>query len=252
MDNLFDGELFARKLSQFTRLGPTDRQALTMLSGDRVRRVRARDDLIRENERPTGVKLMLSGWASRYKIIEDGRRQIMAFLVPGDICDLNVFILRDMDHSVGALTTVTFADIARETIEFVMDEFPRVAQALLWDQLVAHSIQREWTINLGRRSAFERIAHLLCELFLRLRGVGLADGQSCGMPLTQADLADATGLSAVHVNRTLQELRSQNLIVLRGRELVVPDFEALQQVAGFNRNYLHLDREGRHLDANDV
>ncbi|HYZ63874.1 MAG TPA: cyclic nucleotide-binding domain-containing protein, partial [Acetobacteraceae bacterium] len=111
------GERLARRLGQFTRLSSADRDAIALLSRERVRRVGPREDLIREHDRPTGVKLMLSGWACRYRTIEDGRRQIMAFLVPGDICDLNVFILREMDHSLGAVNAVTFADINRATIE---------------------------------------------------------------------------------------------------------------------------------------
>jgi CRP-like cAMP-binding protein len=126
-----------------------------------------------------------------------------------------------------------------------------VAQALLWDQLVTAAIQREWTFNLGRRTAFERMAHLLCELFMRLQAAGLTGDRSCSFPLTQADLADALGLSAVHVNRTLQELRADGLIVLRGKELLVTDLDRLQEAAQFDANYLHLDREGRQFDANE-
>lgn len=113
------------------------------------------------------------------------------------------------------------------------------------------SVQREWTLNVGQRSAFERVAYLLVELFLRLECVGLTDGESCEFPLTQTDLADATGLTAVHVNRTLQELRRAGLIVLQNRTLTLPNRDALKRAAMFNSNYLHLDSEGRHLDAND-
>lgn len=247
-----DSRLLARKLRQFTRLSSEDERVLAGMACERVRRVAARMDIARELEKPSGVKLIRQGWACRYKALEDGRRQIVAFLVPGDLCDLNVFILREMDHSIGALTAVTFADISRETVERVMSFHPRVTQALLWEQLVTAAIQREWTVNLGRRSAFERVAHLLCELFLRLRGVGLAEGDRCELPVTQTELAEATGLTAVYVNRTLQELRGRGLIALRGKELVVPDLQALQDAALFSPNYLHLDREGRQHDANET
>ncbi|GJE44020.1 hypothetical protein AEGHOMDF_3206 [Methylobacterium soli] len=116
--------------------------------------------------------------------------------------------------------------------------------------LVAAAVQQEWTVNLGQRTGLERIGHLLCELFIRLRGVGLTNGNSCILPVTQMDLGDATGLSNVHVNRVLQEMRISGLVVLKGKHLTVPDLEALQRVSLFNVNYLHLDREGRHLDAN--
>lgn len=240
-----------RKLGQFTRLSAADERALGGLAREGVRGFGAREDIIREGEEPRGVKLVLSGWACRYKALEDGRRQIVAFLVPGDLCDLNASILRGMDHSVAALTPVSAADIPRATIERVMAVHPRVTQALLWEQLVTAAIQREWMLCLGRRTAFERVAHLLCELFVRLRAVALTVGDACELPITQADLAEATGLSAVHVNRTLQELRGQGLIELRGKQLVIPDLKAVQDAAGFDPDYLHLDREGRQHDANE-
>jgi len=120
-----------------------------------------------------------------------------------------------------------------------------------WEALVQNAIQREWVLNLGQRDSFERLSHFLCEVFLRLRAVGMTDGDTCAFPATQAELSAALGLSAVHVNRTLQELRSAGLIVLKDKTLTIPDMDALERAALFNRNYLHLDREGAHLDAND-
>ncbi|MBB5694952.1 Crp/Fnr family transcriptional regulator [Muricoccus pecuniae] len=240
-----------QKLEQFTRLSSEDKEVLRQMSMEGVRHLDAREDIIREGDRPQSLNLILSGWACRYKHLEDGRRQIISFFLPGDMCDNHVFILRQMDHSVGTLTPVTIAQIPRRRIEEIAGQHPRISQALWWETLVNAAIQREWTVNLGQRDALERIAHLLCELFVRLRGVGLTEGNSCEMPLTQAGLADATGLSVVHVNRTLQELRAAKLIVLRGKSLTIPDLTALQNAALFNPNYLHLDREGRHLDANE-
>ena len=133
-----------------------------------------------------------------------------------------------------------------------MDAHPRVTQALLWEQLVTVAIQRQWTLCLGRLSAFERVAHLLCELFLRLRGVGLAANGACELPVTQIDLSDATGLTPVHVNRTLQELRGAGLVRLGDKKLVIPDLRALQDAAQFNPNYLHLQRKGWQLDADEA
>ncbi len=220
-------------------------------SGERVRQVGAREDIIREGERAKDVKLILSGWACRYKSLEDGRRQIIAFFVPGDLCDLNIFILKEMDHSIGTITAVRLAELSRETLDTLTLGHPRITQALWWHTLVTAAIQREWTINLGQRTALERVAHLFCEVFLRLRAVGLTEGQSCELPLTQGELGDATGLSTVHVNRTLQELRGLGQIVLRGKTLTIPDLDLLRTTASFNPNYLHFDREGAHLDAND-
>jgi CRP-like cAMP-binding protein len=128
---------------------------------------------------------------------------------------------------------------------------PRVGQALLWHHLVESSIQREWLLNVGQRSALERLAHLFVELYLRLRSVGMARGQTIDFPLTQNDLAEATGVTPVHLNRTLQELRRQGLIELRAKRLTILDLGRLKQMSLFNENYLHLDHEGRQLDAND-
>jgi CRP-like cAMP-binding protein len=129
-------------------------------------------------------------------------------------------------------------------------ERPRMTQALSWHELVTAAVQREWTLNLGQRSAYERLAHLLVELYLRLATVGRAYDGRCDFPLTQNDLADATGLTSVHVNRTLQELRGDGLIELERKQLHILDLPRIMEVSMFNPNYLHLDHEGRHLDAN--
>jgi len=239
------------KLQAFTRLSSDDRAKIDQLSRQNIRELGARRDLIREGDRPRSIFVMLSGWACRYKTLPDGRRQIVAFFMPGDLCDLHIYILKEMDHSVGAITPIKVGEIGRDDFEALMESHPRVTQALYWDELVKIAIQREWTINLGQRSAYERIAHLMCEIFIRLRIVGMADGNSCHFPLTQVDIADATGLTAVHVNRTLQDLRRDGLIELQSRTLRIPDLEALKAAALFNDNYLHLDGDGRHLDAND-
>lgn len=245
-----NGEALIRKLEHFVRLSEEDKEMLKRISAARVRKLVARDDLIREGEPPHVVNLMLEGWACRYKDLEDGRRQIISLFLPGDLCDLNIFVLRKMDHSIGALTDLSVAEIPREVFDELTEQFPRVTQALLWETLVNTAIQREWTVNLGQRDASERMAHLLCELFLRLRAVGLADGNSCAMPLTQAELGEAVGLSTVHVNRVLQTLRTSRLIVLKEKTLIIPDLERLMDACMFNIDYLHLDHEGRHLDAN--
>ena len=216
-----------------------------------VREVAARRDLVREGEKPRAVNVVLDGWACRYKQLPDGRRQVVSFFLPGDLCDANVFILKEMDHSIGAITRVRYAEIMPADFEDLMAQSPRVTQALWWHELVTAAVQREWTTNVGQRTAYERIAHLFCEIFLKLRQVKLTDGDSCDFPLTQIDIADATGLTSVHVNRTLQELRREGLIELANKRLTIPDLKALMNVSMFNPNYLHLNHEGAHLDAND-
>jgi CRP-like cAMP-binding protein len=240
-----------RKLEQFVRLSSSDRAVLMRASSERVRKFEPRTDISREGDQPKDVHLILSGWACRYKQLEDGRRQVVSFFLPGDMCDLNVFILKEMDHSIGTITSVTIADLTREFFDEIGASYSRIATALWWETLVNAAIQREWTMNLGQRTASERMAHLLCEIFFRLRLAGLTHGNSCEFPLTQSDVADATGLSKVHVNRTLQELRAANLVVLKGKVLTIPSLERLMDAGLFNANYLHMDREGRQLDANE-
>lgn len=244
-------EYLRRKLERYARLSGDDRKAVSDLSSQNVRTIRARREIVREGEQPKFVNLVLNGWAIRHKMLEDGRRQIIAFLVPGDLCDLNVFILNEMDHSIGALTEVTIAQVPRDTFEEIQKSRPRLAQALNWDMLVQAAIQREWTVNLGQRSAIERIAHLICELFDRLDAVQLCTSGHCHIPLTQTDLSEATGITPVHVNRTLQELRSMGLIEWKGRDVHILDMEALRRTALYNENYLHMNKEGAHLDADD-
>lgn len=239
----------ASKLEAFTRLSTDDRAALAQISRN-VRMIDARRDLISEGDKPRFVHLVLDGWACRYKQLPDGKRQIVSLFVPGDFCDVNVYILKYMDHSIGAITRLKVAMITPEEMSLLTAERPRVTQALWWHELVTTAVQREWTLNLGQRSAYERLAHLLIELYIRLKTVGRAHNGRCDFPLTQNDLADATGLTAVHVNRTLQELRRDQLIELERKQLQILDLERMMDVSMFNPNYLHLDHEGRHLDAN--
>lgn len=238
------------RLEAYTKLSRDDRAALQKLTQN-SRDVPPRRDLIREGDTPNYVHLVLRGWACRYKTTPDGRRSIVSFFMPGDFCDLNIYILKEMDHSIAAITNLRVAQITRSSMDDLMSSHPRVTQALWWHELVGTAVQREWTHNLAARSAYERLAHLFVETFLRLRTVGLTTGDSCDFPPTQSDLADATGLTAVHVNRTLQELRSDGLIELERKRLRLPDLPRLMDAAMFNPNYLHLEREGAGLNAND-
>jgi CRP-like cAMP-binding protein len=231
-----------RKLESFTPLTEDEKRGLTE-AVSAVRRFPPREDLVREGEQVAGVKLILEGLACRYKVLPDGRRQIIAYLVPGDLCDVRVFFLRRMDHAIAALCPVETAVIAHEPIQELMDRHPRLTRALWWSTLVEESVTREWIVNVGQRTAFERLAHLFCEIFARLQAVGLAHDNRCELPLTQIELADTLALSAVHVNRTLMEMRRARLVTFQNRQLVIHDFAALQATAGFNPSYLHLDGE---------
>jgi CRP-like cAMP-binding protein len=240
-----------RRLEQFTQFSAEERTVLDHVAGIGVHHLGPRVDIIREGDTPSGTNLVLSGWACRYKQLEDGRRQIIGFLLPGDLCGYQAQLLREMDHSIGTLTPVTFTSIPRTTLEDLTARHPRIERALWWETLVAHAIQRELTVSLGQRDAAERMGHLLCEVFLRLGSVGLTRGDSCDLPVTQADLGDAMGLSTVHVNRTLQHLRGAGLIILKGGVLTIPDQRALMDASHFNPNYLHLGREGARFDAHE-
>ncbi len=220
-----------RKLEQFTELSTDDKRALEQVASRQIRLLSPKEDIVHEGDPPRHLNLILDGWAYRYKSLPDGRRQISAFLIPGDMCDLRMTIVREMDHSIAALTPLRVAEIPGDSLAELIANSARLERALAWNAIVEEAIAREWITNLGRRQAIERISHLLCELYVRLAAVGLTNGASFDCPVTQEQLGDATGLTTVHVNRTVQAIRDQGLIVWKGRNLAIPDFEALRNVA---------------------
>ncbi|MGH1572427.1 Crp/Fnr family transcriptional regulator [Methylobacterium sp. P31] len=227
------------KLELFTPLSASDRLALQEVTARR-RQVGAREGVVHEGEVHGPVRVILDGWACRYKQLEDGRRQVTAILLPGDLCDTHVNVLCEMDHSIGAFTPVTLADIPRDQLDILVGYHPRIGQALWWEMLAAASVQREWMVNIAQRQGVERLGHLLCELYHRLRAIGLTRDLGYQLPLRQSDLAAATGLTNVHVNRCLQALRAQGLVGLKNRWLTIPNLPALQRASLFTPNYLHL------------
>ncbi|MCJ2099711.1 Crp/Fnr family transcriptional regulator [Methylobacterium sp. E-046] len=229
------------KLGYGARLTGDDRAVLQDLTR-RTRRVARRTDISPEGERPENVHLVVEGFACRYKALTDGRRQIMAFLVPGDFCDLHVAILGEMDHSIGTSWGCTIVDIPRSAIEHLTAHHPRITRALWWATLVDEGTLRAWLVNMGQRDADRQIAHLVCELLVRLRIVGLVDEDSFEFPMTQDDLADTLGITSVHVNRVLQDLRGQGLLEWRSKRVRIPDVARLIAFAEFDPKYLHLRR----------
>ena len=232
---------FIAKLEHGCVLTDEDRSKLERIAGS-SHVVAARRDVISEGDAPDDVHLVLEGIACRYKVLANGKRQIMALLLPGDFCDLHVAILGAMDHSIGTLTRCTMVDIPRGVIDELAETEPRITRALWWVSLVDEAILREWLVSMGGRPADQQLAHLICELLVRLQVTGLADRESYELPLTQEDLADALGLSVVHVNRSIQKLRSEGLVRIHGRRVTVLDLLRLEELAGFNANYLHLSR----------
>lgn len=231
-----------RLLGRYMPLDAADREALLALETGPLCHRPARSDIAREGDNPTVIRLLVSGWACRYKDLPDGRRQIVGFFLPGDFCDLNIYILSELDHSIGALTAVSFYELQPQQFQQVIDERPHLTRALLWQEMVSSGIQREWLLSIGQRSPLERLAHLFVELYYRLKAVGIAHGLTFEFPITQHHLAEANGLSLVHLNRTLQEMRREGLIELSDRQLTIVDLEHLKAVAMFNSNYLHFNR----------
>ena len=228
----------ARKLEQFGRLSDEERR-IVEASSFTVRNIESDRDIARVGERLLHCPLLLDGFACRYRTLENGQRQIIAFLVPSDLCDLTNLLLRKLDHSIGTLTPTRAAFIPHATILNWTRHHPGLSQLLWRATLVDAAVSREWLVNVGRRTAYQRTAHLLCELMLRMRLAGRARGLKCDMPLTQIELADALGLTPVHVNRTLQWMRGESLIEFGSGILTVLNWRELKRAAGFDPAYLH-------------
>lgn len=232
------GNRFIDKLRGFADLGDPELRALEQVTAH-PKAFAARKDLIREGDPSGPVLVVLEGWAFRYKVLPSGARQIMAFLMPGDACDLHIGMLAEMDHSIQTVTGASVATISRADMDEMMASYPRIARAMYIAQLIDEGTLRAWIVSLGRRSSIERVAHLILELFLRAVRIGLSDGTTMELPLPQAVLADALGMTPVHINRILQELRRSGAIELSRGVLRIKDPAALTQISGFEANYLH-------------
>jgi CRP-like cAMP-binding protein len=235
---------FVEKLNGFARLGEEDVAALGAATAN-PRAYAPRQDLIREGDQPGPVFVMLEGWAFRYKILPRGTRQILAFLLPGDACDLHNSMLAEMDHSIQAVTPAKVALISRAAMDEMMETRAAIARAMYISQLVDEGILRSWIVSMGRRSSIERVAHLMCELYLRAAPVVDVEAGHVSLPLSQVVLADALGMTPVHINRVLKELRASGAMDIRRRSLVILDPVRLVQTAGFDDNYLHRRRQQR-------
>jgi CRP-like cAMP-binding protein len=194
-----------------------------------------------EEGKPLNFSILLTdGVVARYKDLAEGQRQITELHVPGDFVDLHGYLLKRLEHSVGALTPVTVAMVPHKALTAITETEPHLTRMLWLTTQIDAAIQRERILSLGRRTAVARIAHILCELFHRLRAVELTGGTRFDLPITQADLADATGLTGVHVNRMLRELRSKKLVTFRSGVVDIHDLEGLEQCAEFDPAYLFM------------
>jgi len=229
-------------MEQFTAFSDMEKRRLDDLILAKRDHHAPKEDIITDGAHSGHCHVVLTGLACRYKLLPDGSRQIMAFLIPGDLCDAEIFILKVMDHGVAAITPTTTALIAAEDMKALLRETSSLGEALWWGTMTDLGVLRERIVDEGRRNAYVRIAHLYYEMLVRYRMVELTEGDSFEFPITQIDLADATGLTPVHANRTLRKLRADGLIELSGGVLTVLDPARLKQAAHFNGEYLHLDR----------
>ncbi len=229
---------FIQKLNGFVRLSDTEVSVLTSVT-ETPEHCAPKRDLMREGDRPGPVFVILEGWACRYKVLPNGARQILAYLMPGDACDLDIGLLEEMDHSIQTITPAVVATIDRTAMDGIMDQHPGVARAMYVGQLIDEATLHAWITSMGRRTSIERVAHLMCELYLRARNVGLTSEPRLALPLSQAMLADSLGMTPVHLNRVLRELRASGAMTLQRGSLTIEEPERLVRIAGFDENYLH-------------
>jgi CRP-like cAMP-binding protein len=208
-----------------------------------VRDLKADQDIVREQDRPSQCCVIVEGFACRYKVLPGGKRQIFSFHIPGDIPDLQSLHIEIMDHALATCVPSKVAFIPHEVVRAFIRAHPRIGDVFWRDTLIEAAIFREWMAGLGRREAYQRVAHLFCELYTKFDAVGLTNGQAFAMPLTQTELGDALGLSTVHVNRTLQALRAKGLIASRNGKVVIEDWHGLQKAGEFDPTYLHIRKE---------
>ncbi|MCJ2012399.1 Crp/Fnr family transcriptional regulator [Methylobacterium sp. J-076] len=236
-----DTHPFVRKIesvSLFALSGP-EREALATLPLQ-VADYAAQQDVVLEHDRPNRCFAVLSGLAATYKTTRDGRRQVLAYHVPGDLPDFQSLNLEVLDFSICAVSALRIGFVGHDALRAMFHAHPRLVDAFWRATLIEGSLSREWMLNNGRRESYPRMAHLFCELMVRLEIVGLASDHSCHLPITQYELGDALGISSVHVNRILKELREGGLITLSGGRLKVHDWAALRKAGEFDPTYLHL------------
>jgi len=227
-----------RRWSKHSRLSEDDKRALISLPF--TNRTFGKDGyIVREGQQTSECALLLRGFAFRQKLVRNGSRQIISFHIPTEFVDLQNGLLDVADHSVQSLNRADVALVPRGALMELADSHPAIRMAMWIDTLVDGSIFREWVVNVARRDSRSRIAHLLCELAFRLEKIGEGDGGRFDFPLTQEQLADATGLTSVHTNRTLQSLRKDGLIQLTAKSLTVLDWNRLREVGDFDELYLH-------------
>jgi CRP-like cAMP-binding protein len=236
-------ERILRRLETRGPLSPADEEAIRRLPFT-YRTLDASTYIVREGDPPEQCALLLSGFAYCHKVTGDGGRQIISVHMPGEFLDLQNSFLEVADHNVQALTRCAVAVVPVPALRQLATAHPLVGRAMWIETLIDSAIFREWIVNVGRRDATSRLAHVLCEFALRLEAAGLASDKSYALPMTQEQIADVTGLTAVHVNRVLKELQRQGLIARDKRAVQIVDWDGLSAVGDFNPRYLHLESGG--------
>lgn len=231
-------EVMIRRLCVANELGEVELAALRRLPIV-TKAVAARTPVVKDGDRPSLSCVVVDGFLIRTKHTKDGKRQIISLHIPGDLPDLQSLHLHVMDHNVVALSDATVGLIAHEALHALVDEFPRIAGALWRDTLIDAAILRESIVNLGRRDAPQRMAHWISEIARRLEEVGLKQGDQFALPMTQLDLADALGLTPVHVNRVIQSVRKDHLFEMRAGVVTLGDAGRLEELGDFDPLYLH-------------
>ena len=233
-----------RKLRQRDEISAAEESAIRNAISE-VKKVPADSTVIRRGEPLTNSQLLLDGWLARTKDLRSGQRQITELHVPGDFADLHSFTLKRLEHDVLSLTPCTLALVPHDNLRAITEKHPHLTRVYWFMTNLDGAIQREWTLSVGRRSALSSMANLFCELFVRLEIGGLTSGNSYAFPLTQDEIGSCLGLTGVHVNRTLQELRRRGLIEVERGRVTILDRPGLEAVAEFDPAYLYLERKPR-------
>jgi CRP-like cAMP-binding protein len=236
-----------RKLNNFMRLSPQEVSCLFEIQA-KPEKFEAQTDIVHEGQTGHRAYILQSGWAYSYKLLPDGGRQVITFSLPGDFMGLRSVLLRTSDHSFASISDVQVSAIAVPRMIRVFSEFPRLGAAMLWAVSRDEAVTVEHLVGIGRRSAIERMAHFFLELGQRLRLVGMATETKYECPLNQYLLADALGLTAIHVNRVLRQLRERGLITLKAQNVVIEDVKGLVKLAGYDEAYLDQPRPWSEVD----
>lgn len=230
-----------KKLKRRTEISLEEERAIRALI-DEVRYVPADEVLVRSGDQLSSSVLLLDGWLAQSKDLPGGERQVTELHIAGDFADLQGFTLKRLDHDVTALTDCSVATVPHERIRELVRSHPRLGTVYWFTTNIDAAIHRELALSLGQRSAISRMAHLFCELHVRLTLVGRAHADGFQFPLTQRELSECLGLTVVHANRTLQELRRRKLVDLENRRLTIRDRRGLEGVAEFDPSYLYLGK----------